>query len=73
MSFRMTEFLLFPALIEICKLALEYLKDGPITDKYCALGQRLEKPQEFIQKVIESMVFFLIECLRLQVHSPLSN
>lgn len=51
-------------LVHFCKLSLEYLKDGPNMDKYSAAAGRSE---DFIKDVIESLVYFLIECLRLQV------
>lgn len=42
-------------------MALEYLKDGTNPEKYSSVGQKLQKSPEFIQKVVETVVFFLIQ------------
>lgn len=48
-------------------MAIEYLKDGHSVDKCSLIGNRLAKSADFIKELIESIISFLIECIRLQV------
>lgn len=55
---------LFSALVDLCKLAFDYLKVGANIEKYQLFADSTGANVEIIQAVVESLLEFLIDSIR---------
>ncbi|XP_063700207.1 COMM domain-containing protein 2 [Culicoides brevitarsis] len=52
------------ALVDLCKLAFDYIKNGSNVEKYEIFASNTGQTSEFIQKIVEILLEFLIDAVK---------